>query len=78
MLSWNCQGLANLRPVPVLKDLFRFNNPDVNFFFRNFSFATKVDEVRMKIGFDYFFSMDDLEGVEEQLSFGELQQTALS
>lgn len=32
----------------------------------------------MKIGFDYFFSMDDLEGVEEQLSFGELQQTALS
>lgn len=32
----------------------------------------------MKIGFDYCFLVDDLEGVEEQLSFGELQQIALS
>lgn len=58
ILSWNCRGLGNLRAVPTIKDLIRTNRPDIIFLFETLVQASKIEEIRVKIGFDFAFVVD--------------------
>lgn len=58
VLSWNCRGLGNLRAVPSLRDLVRANKRDVLFLSETLVQATKIEELRVRLGFDCGFSVD--------------------
>lgn len=58
VISWNCQGLANLHAIPALKDLVRCHRPDVIVLIETLSVARRVEEMRILLGFDFCFSVD--------------------
>lgn len=57
-LSWNCRGLGQPRTVLVLCDLVHFYKPDAISIFETISFAKKIEEVHVHLGFDCCFSVD--------------------
>lgn len=57
-ISWNCRGLRNLRTIHVLRDLVRGRNPDVLFLIETLSKSSRIEELRLKLGFVYCFSVD--------------------
>lgn len=58
VLSWNYRGLGNLRAVLTLKDPIRNNKPDVVFFIETLVHSNKIEELRVKLGFDFCFAVD--------------------
>ncbi|XP_074339551.1 uncharacterized protein LOC141677486 isoform X1 [Apium graveolens] len=58
ILSWNCRGLGSPRTVRVLGDLVRVHKPDFLFLCETIAFSNKVEEMRIKLGFAQFFSVD--------------------
>lgn len=57
-LSWNCRGLGQPRAVRVLCDLVRDRNPDVLFLMETISVGSKMEELRIRMGFVSCFSVD--------------------
>lgn len=57
-LSWNCRGLGSPRTVRVLKDLLRVHKPVFVFLMETLSFANKIEDLRVRFGFDNCFSVD--------------------
>lgn len=58
--SKNCRGLGNLRTSPILKSLIRSSKPNVIILFETLVLARRVEEVRVKVGFDFCFTVDRL------------------
>lgn len=58
ILSWNCRGLGTLRTVRVLGDLIKAHNSNFLFLSETISFANKIEELRIKLGFAQCFSVD--------------------
>lgn len=52
VLSWNCRGLGSLCAVPIIKDLVWEHKPDVLFLCETLVHAKKVEEFRIRLGFD--------------------------
>lgn len=59
-ISWNCRGLGNPRTVHALSDLIRDHRPIFLFLIETISFSNKIEELRVKFGFDYSFSVDKI------------------
>lgn len=57
-LSWNCRGLGSPRTVRALKDLLRTCKPSFVFLMETLSIASKIEELRISLGFDFCFSVD--------------------
>ncbi|KAK2365796.1 hypothetical protein QL285_079253 [Trifolium repens] len=58
VLSWNCQGLGSPGAVLNLRDLARDHKPDVIFLFETLTIARRIEEIRVKLGFDSCISVD--------------------
>lgn len=52
VLSWKCRGLGNLHTVSAMKDLTRTHKPDIIFLCETLVHETKVQELKMKLGFE--------------------------
>lgn len=57
-LSWNCRGIGSPRTARVLKDLIKVHQPSFVFLMETLTFSNKIEELRVKFGFDYCFSVD--------------------
>ena len=57
-LSWNCRGVGSPRTVCVFKDLLRVHKPVFVFLIETLSFANKIEDLRIRFGFDNCFSVD--------------------
>ncbi|XP_074327496.1 uncharacterized protein LOC141665410 [Apium graveolens] len=57
-VSWNCRGLGKPRTVRVLCDLVKDRNPDILFLSETISVSRKIEELRIKMGYDSCFSVD--------------------
>lgn len=57
-LSWNCRGLENFRTVHALNDLVRDHKPSVLFLIKTLSVASRIEEMRVRLGFANSFSVD--------------------
>ena len=57
-LSWNCRGMGSPCTVRVFKDLLRIHKPVFVFLIETLSFANKIEELRVRFGFDNCFSVD--------------------
>lgn len=57
-ISWNCRGPGNPRTVRALSDLIRDHKPIFVFLIETISFSNKIEELRIKFGFDHCFSVD--------------------
>lgn len=57
-ISWNCRGLGKPRTVRALGDMLRDQKPIFLFLIETISVASKIEELRIKFGFDYCFSVD--------------------
>jgi len=57
-LSWNCQGLGNPSAVPTLRDLARKYRLDVIFLCETLVHANRIEEIRVRLGFDASFAVD--------------------
>lgn len=57
-LGWNCRGLGSPRTVRVLCDLVKDRSPDVLFLSETISVASKVESLRIILGFSQCFSVD--------------------
>lgn len=58
ILSWNCWGLGHPSAVPTLKYLVWDHKPDMIFLFETLAHANKVEELRLRLGFDCCFAVD--------------------
>lgn len=58
VLSWNCQGLGNLKRVRVLCDLIKSHKPDVLFLSETISKADSIEQLRIKFGFSQCFAIN--------------------
>ena len=56
-LSWNCRGLGNSRTVRIQYDLLKDRKPDFLFLLETISTTNKIEEFRIKFGFDNWFSV---------------------
>lgn len=63
-LSWNCRGLGKPRTVRVLGDLVRDHRRNFIFLIETIFFANKIEELRVKFGFDNCFAVDRVGEVE--------------
>ncbi|XP_074347681.1 uncharacterized protein LOC141686552 [Apium graveolens] len=57
-ISWNCRGLGKPCTVRALGDLIRDHKPIFVFLSETISFANKIEDLRVKFGFDYCFAVD--------------------
>lgn len=57
-ISWNCRGLGNPRTVRALYDLIKDHKSSFLFLIETISVAKKIEEFRVRFGFDYCFSVD--------------------
>lgn len=57
-LSWNCRGLGLPCTVRVLKDMLRDVKPIFIFLIKTLSFASRLEEFRVRFGYDYCFAVD--------------------
>lgn len=57
-LSWNCRGIGSPRTVRVLKDLVSNHKSNFIFSIETLALENKVEELRVKLGFDHCFSVD--------------------
>ena len=57
-ISWNCRGLGNPRTIRALGDLLRDYKPIFLFLMETISYASRIEEIRVKFGFDHCFSVD--------------------
>lgn len=55
-LSWNCWDLRKARTVHVLSDLIRDRKPEMLFLMETISVASKIEDLRIKLGFSNYFS----------------------
>jgi exonuclease III len=58
ILSWNCQGLGNLRIVRDLHQMVRDKRPHLVFLMETKMTQRKAEVVRIKLGFDNCFTVD--------------------
>jgi exonuclease III len=58
IISWNCRGLGNPRAVPTLRDLARKYRVEVIFLCETLVHANKIEETRVRLGFDASFAVD--------------------
>ncbi|CAN0837364.1 hypothetical protein LINGRAHAP2_LOCUS1782 [Linum grandiflorum] len=54
-MAWNCQGLGDQRAVRVLGELITAHWPDVVFLSETLVGSNKMEEIRMKLGFEGCF-----------------------
>lgn len=57
-ISWNCRGVGNPRTVRALHDLLKDRNPNFLFLVETISFASKIETLRIRFGFDHYFAVD--------------------
>ncbi|XP_019164319.1 PREDICTED: uncharacterized protein LOC109160487 [Ipomoea nil] len=57
-MSWNCRGLGNPTAIRVLADLVRMKRPKVVFFMETFVDRSRMESVRVQLGFDSVFVVD--------------------
>lgn len=57
-LSWNCRGLGSPRTVRALRDLVKEVKPSFIFLMETISFASKIEDLRVKLGYDHCFAVD--------------------
>jgi hypothetical protein len=57
-LSWNCRGLGNLQTVRALYQLVRAKKPNLIFLMKTKTMQSKMDRIKMKLGFDRAFVVD--------------------
>jgi len=60
IMSWNCRGLGNPSAVPTLRDLARKYRLDVLFLCETLVHANKIEEIRIRLGFDAAFAVDSI------------------
>jgi exonuclease III len=60
IISWNCRGLGNLSVVPTIRYLVRKYKPDIFFLCETLMHANKIEEVRVRLGFDGAFAVDKI------------------
>lgn len=58
VLSWNCRGLGHPRTVQVLLDLARCKKPSIIFLIETLCNKSKLDSIKLKLGFDGLFVVD--------------------
>ncbi|CAN0888737.1 Transposon TX1 uncharacterized 149 kDa protein [Linum grandiflorum] len=58
VLGWNCRGLGNSRAVQVLGELITAHRPDVVFLSETLVSSHKMEEIRVKVGFEGCFTVD--------------------
>lgn len=58
VLSWNCRGLGHSRAVPVLRELTKTHKPDIICLFETLVHSNRIEDMRIKIGFDHAFAID--------------------
>lgn len=58
ILSWNCRGLGNLRAIQAIKNLIWVHQPDVILLFETLVQGSKIEEIRINIGFDHALAVD--------------------
>ncbi|XP_075521409.1 uncharacterized protein LOC142554629 [Primulina tabacum] len=58
VLSWNCRGLGNPKAVPVLRELIKTHTPDIIFLFETLVHAQKLEDKRIKIGYEGCFAVN--------------------
>ena len=59
-MSWNCRGLGNPSVVPTLRDLARKYRLDVLFLCETLVHANRIEEIRVRLGFDASFAVDSI------------------
>lgn len=52
ILSWNCRGLGQPQAIPVIREFVTTHRPEVVFLFETLASTSKVEEVRIKLGFE--------------------------
>ncbi|CAN0926286.1 hypothetical protein LINGRAHAP2_LOCUS35258 [Linum grandiflorum] len=57
VMGWNCRGLGNSRAVCVLGELINTHRPDVVFLSETLVCNQKMEEVRVRVGFEGCFSV---------------------
>lgn len=57
-ISWNCRGVGNPRTVRALNDLIRDRKSSFLFLIQTISVASKIEDFRVKFGFEHCFSVD--------------------
>jgi len=60
IMSWNCRGLGNPSAVPTLRDLSRKYRLDVLFLCKTLVHANRIEEIRIRLGFDASFAVDSI------------------
>lgn len=71
-ISWNCRELGNLRTVCALNDLVRDRKPDVLFIMKTISTTTKIEKLRVNLGFANCFQWTVLAEPEVWQFFGKI------
>lgn len=51
-LGWNCRGLGNPRTVRNLSDLIKDHSPQFVFLIETISFASRIENLRVRFGYD--------------------------
>jgi hypothetical protein len=59
-MSWNCRGLGNPSAVPTLRDLARKYRLNVLFLCETLVHANRIEEIRVRLGFDASFAVDKI------------------
>lgn len=57
-VSWNCRGLGQPRTIRALSDLVRDHRPEILFLSETISVGRRIEELRVKLGYDNCFSVD--------------------
>ena len=59
-ISWNCQGLGNLRAVLVLHNLVKTHGPKILFLMETKLDVLRMEFVRIKLRFKHCFTVPSL------------------
>ncbi|XP_057432608.1 uncharacterized protein LOC130725388 [Lotus japonicus] len=58
ILSWNCRGVAATPTARELRNICSNNKPSIVFLMETRARREKIEELRRRLGFDYYFTVD--------------------
>jgi exonuclease III len=58
ILSWNCRGLGNFRTIHDLRRMVKEKKPNLVFLMETKLQKSKMEGIRIKLGFDSMFVVD--------------------
>lgn len=58
IMGWNCRGLGSSSAIRVLCELIKAHKPDIVLLFKTLINSYKLEEIRLRIGFDCCFAAD--------------------